>query len=302
MYTFNKLPNGNVEILKDGSRVTTSTPEYAKQFGYTEGMATPSTTPATTQAPAAPLPTLETPTATTPQTPAIQPTGNTLLDFKNSLDYATNLARQKRASLSLDFMKPFSGIVAASDFGSILSNLNQASDSYSSDLLKNATTAMPSAGKYELRDIGGDLYQIQTDANGQVIGKPTLIKGGVKKPTESDIQSSQAKSTSKVLLDARGPDGYTDPNLYAQERVNSRMSPTEFDNRFGYLVNPQSKDRLGLGTTAKSGLTGDQLSIINDAKARLDAAKQRYEDVPSIRSAIIETSKAQYGFDPSPFI
>lgn len=50
----------------------------------------------------------------------------------------------------------------------------------------------------------------------------------------------------KQLTDAKGSDGYTDPNLYARLRSTSTLSGSDFDNRFGYLVNPLSAARLGL--------------------------------------------------------
>ena len=62
-----------------------------------------------------------------------------LASFASSLDAAVNLARASRNKSSLDIMKPYRGKVAASDFNSILSNLNAASDRTSSDLIKRAT-------------------------------------------------------------------------------------------------------------------------------------------------------------------
>src|SRR3990167_11495906 len=62
--------------------------------------------------------------------PSLPDTGaskSPLLSFADTLDAAVNLARKKRNASSLDMMKPFQGTVAASDFNSILSNLNQAS-------------------------------------------------------------------------------------------------------------------------------------------------------------------------------
>jgi hypothetical protein len=61
------------------------------------------------------------------------------------------------------------------------------------------------------------------------------------------------------LTGAKGEDGFTDPNLYARLRASSGISPTEFDNRFGYLVNPASYAKLGLSGTKEVSLTGEQL-------------------------------------------
>lgn len=70
---------------------------------------------------------------------------------------------------------------------------------------------------------------------------------------------SQAEiaTNNKLLLASRNQgaeaDGvYADPNLYAKLRGQSVMSASEFDNRFGYLVNPASRAKLGI-TNANAG-------------------------------------------------
>lgn len=140
--------------------------------------------------------------------------------------------------------------------------------------------------------------------NTQLAGLQEQIQAKAPAATVNDKNTAAAGQLNTQLLAARGTDGYTDPNLYARLRSSSSLSSSEFDNRFGYLVNPLSKDRLGLGaaTTAPKNLNADQLSIVNDAKSRLDYAKQNYEDTPSIRAAIIQQSIQQYGFDPSPYL
>lgn len=153
--------------------------------------------------------------------PNLQPTGNTLVDFKNTMNYATNLARKKRAALSLQFMQPFSGTVAASDFGSILGNLNNASDQFGEDLLKETTKLV--TPKFELRSVGSDLYEFELDSSGKVVGAPKLMQKGtgagysVEAPTRSGtlVYTAQDKAEDSAALEAsRGDDGYVDPNLY----------------------------------------------------------------------------------------
>lgn len=61
-----------------------------------------------------------------------------LLSFASSLNAAVNLARKSRNANSVELMKPFQGTVAASDFGSILKNLDTASDKTTQDLVKEA--------------------------------------------------------------------------------------------------------------------------------------------------------------------
>ena len=52
-----------------------------------------------------------------------------------------------------------------------------------------------------------------------------------------------------------GTDGYVDPNEYVKVRSTAKMSPTEFDGRYGYLVNPLSRVKVGIPTSV-AGETG----------------------------------------------
>jgi len=113
---------------------------------------------------------------------------------------------------------------------------------------------------------------------------------------------AQIGSIAQQLTGAVGTDGYTDPNLYARLRQSSTMNPTQFDNRFGYLINPISKDRLGLGTATRSGFTAEQQGFINEAKAQLDQVKFNYGNVVEERQKIIDYELQQSGFDLSPYI
>ena len=63
----------------------------------------------------------------------------------------------------------------------------------------------------------------------------------------SAVSNAQAQLTAAAK---KGIDSYTDPNLYASLRAQSTLTPTDFDNRFGYLVNPASTARLGIGAAA----------------------------------------------------
>lgn len=106
--------------------------------------------------------------------PAINaPSSSSLVDFANALDQATNFAKQKRnASFVGDVMAPSSGTLKASDFSSILSGLNSASDKTSTNLINRAiTTATPS---FQVQQFGNDVYQVQYDANGQAKGANLL--------------------------------------------------------------------------------------------------------------------------------
>lgn len=116
---------------------------------------------------------------------------NNLLTFKETLSKITNLAKEKRNALSLEFMAPFSGIAPASDFNSILSNLNRASDTFSQDITKDIFKGQET--KYELRNVGDDLMEFELDASGKV--KSSRVVASEPKPT--DIEDISIKDLKK---------------------------------------------------------------------------------------------------------
>ncbi len=145
-----------------------------------------------------------------------------LLSFASSLDAAVNLARQKRNESSLDMMKPFRGTVAASDFNSILGNLNQASDSTSADLIKRATeTASPDAS--DVLTVTNDRGAVSgiSKATGEVLWT-TEAGVGNQQDTSGDTVGVSSKNITalKNALNASKFEGgeadgqYADPNLY----------------------------------------------------------------------------------------
>lgn len=75
---------------------------------------------------------------------------------------------------------------------------------------------------------------------------------GASTPTAAETNTADANSAEGQLTAAEGSDGYTDPNLYAKLRASSGLSASDFDNRFGYLVNPLSTKRLGIASSASN--------------------------------------------------
>ena len=61
--------------------------------------------------------------------------GGGLVGFKDVISQVVNLAKQERNKMGLSLMAPLQGTVAASDFSSILGNLNKASDTTTQELL-----------------------------------------------------------------------------------------------------------------------------------------------------------------------
>lgn len=152
-----------------------------------------------------------------------------LLSFANSLDAAVNLARKTRNASSAGLMSEYKGTVAASDFNSLLSGLNEASDTTSSDLIKRATTvATPAAGDYKLvTNDNGDVTALDP-ATGAIVwtqrgvgnkqggageggGLGILVKSGALNYTKADYSEDAS-----ALETSRGDDGWVDPTIYKQ--------------------------------------------------------------------------------------
>ena len=145
------------------------------------------------------------------------PTGDTsspLLSFSSSLDAAVNLARKSRNASSLDIMKPFQGTVAASDFNSILSNLNTASDRTSSDLIKRATETSKILSVSDARALGVPFGTTEADAAGRGIVPKSdkadlLVRSG-----NLDYSRADYSDDASALEESRGSDGWVDPTVY----------------------------------------------------------------------------------------
>lgn len=163
----------------------------------------------------------------TPSLPASGGKESPLLSFASSLDAAVNLARQKRNESSLGMMDQFKGTVAASDFNSILGNLNKASDTTSADLIKRATEASAGPDSSDIYTTTNDAGVVTAinKATGEVVwktapgvgnqqgesggGSGVMIKSG-------NLVYTRAKyaEDSSDLEASRGPDGWVDPSDY----------------------------------------------------------------------------------------
>ena len=133
--------------------------------------------------------------------------------------------------------------------------------------------------------------------------------------TERLLASQQTviQSAAKILDSQRSTstDGYSNPDSYRkakQDYIAAGGTAANFFQSFPVetYISPENRKGDLSGATSqsepsKTSLSLDQQSIINDAKSRLDMAKQRYEDFNAIRSQIIQQSIQQYGFDPSPY-
>ena len=162
-FTFSKTKFGTVEVFKDGNRIATTTPEFAKQkYGFAGEIKLPSL-PQTVPTPDVPsVPTEPTLPTTTPPTPALtlpdtaKPNTN-LVEFRNTLNQALQLATEKRNRLALEFGAPLRGTLSASSFGSILESLNVASQQFQVQQFGQLLPKAPKAG--DLQFVSGTKTQ-----------------------------------------------------------------------------------------------------------------------------------------------
>lgn len=202
-----------VTILKDGKPVTVNetTPGLFGRLGY-EYADTPtglSTLPqggGGTTAPALPE-------------GGSKPSG--LLSFATGLEEAVSLAKAHRNKASFDIMKPYRGTVAASDFNSILGNMNQASDSFSSNLTKKATELDTPEIITSTSD-NGDVHGIDK-RTGQVVWTAKGVGNQQGTPSEETVDSEVKYALQNgtfpggtPLGNPAGTDGYVDPRVYLQ--------------------------------------------------------------------------------------
>jgi hypothetical protein len=87
--------------------------------------------------------------------------------------------------------------------------------------------------------------------------------------SEGDKDTENAQTVKTKLMGNRGTDGYVDPYYYAELRADSRLTPSQFDDKFGYLVNPISKAKFNVGTSAT-------IENKNIEGAGVDGLKQKY--------------------------
>lgn len=126
--------------------------------------------------------------STLPQTG--QPAG--LLGFKETMDKVINLAKQSRNEQMLGFMAPFQGTVAASDFSSILGNMNRASDTFSEDVLK---ASLPGKLETQLVEVGGRKLLVNSQT-----GDTIKDLGMADKPGSGSSTSNQQTDNERALM------------------------------------------------------------------------------------------------------
>lgn len=184
---------------------------------------------------------------------------------------AEEKARADNISIALDAQK---AVVAQqkTDMASILSIANDA-------ISKGATALQAQA----IQNSGSPAAALNLYA-GYALNKQN--------PTALQTETAAISSANSQLSAAKGTDGYTDPNLYARLRSSSPLSATDFDNRFGYLVNPASTARLGIGTTSTNNGASD--ADINKQLAQIPSGTSSEDIAAYIRSLGGTPSKFGY--------
>jgi hypothetical protein len=237
------------------------------------------------------------------QVPGAEGQQNGLLSFADSLSKAVNLAKQNRNSVSLDFMKPFAGTVAASDFNSVLGHLNQASDTFAQDQLKNNTPT------YKTEQVGNTVYQFQVDGSGKIIGKPVPIVSsgvddgdskvlsvaeaqalGVPYGTTQTEASALGKTPEKPPTEAQGKD-LTYANRADQANVFIKNLESEVTK-----ANPIqfSAERLAEPTTIGNTFVSDTIRQVSQAERNFLTALLRRESGATISPSEFAVASKQY--------
>lgn len=178
-FTTKQTSSGTLELYQDGQRVATGTPDYINSI-----VAGKTPAPVVTTAPQS----VSTPAPTNASVPSpYQPQQSNLVSFADALATATDIAKKKRNELNLGIMTPYKGTLAASDFTSMLSNMNRASSSYGQDLTKNILAE---------RELERKKVEQETTA-----GRDLLLKLGENK-VKTDVISNISTLISSGNLDA----------------------------------------------------------------------------------------------------
>lgn len=110
---------------------------------------------------------------------------------------------------------------------------------------QEAATKLAKLDPSTYKEVQGGLYDI---SKGEWVIPPK--PGG--NPTEADKQVYETRTIENTLNASKKGGQFVDGNVYIQQRTRSRMSPSEFDSRFGQLLSPDDRRKynIGQGTTS----------------------------------------------------
>lgn len=204
------------------------------------------------------------------------PTG--LLGFKDTVSQIVNLAKEKRNALSLGLMTPHSGNVAASDFSSILGNLNKASDTFTQDVTKNL---LEEDANKELKaeTIGG--FEVLRDATGKVIstrsvGSDDDDKVGDFALAKSYIAANPGLTNEELTADLleNSDLGVSEINALIGSRPTTNQEKTELTTIAQALVDSQKKSTDGDLVYARA----KAIEVLNLGQIKIGTTTRKFSD------------------------
>lgn len=140
----------------------------------------------------------------------------------------------------------------------------------------------PDTGTFEMIVGPTKLETSLTEVNGQRVLVNTqtgeVIKVLGASGSGSGTGAGALDAIESQLMATRGSDGKVDPISYLQQRSKSKLSPDQFDKRYGYLLSAQEQKRLGIagGTTDTARfLTPDYFRSIYDKATLLQQSGKK---------------------------
>lgn len=138
---------------------------------------------------------------------------------------------------------------------------------YEPGFLRAAVTQGQGLGKvigHGLSEDNTQAYVTYQGANGMPVTKvaPSGLPRSSGKATEGDKDLSEILTIEKKLNASRGPGGFVDLPLYQSERLRARISPDEFDERFGSFLSDSDQFKTGI---KKLEVKADTMRILDYA-------------------------------------
>lgn len=167
-----------------------------------------------------------------PSLPSNEAPGTHLVGFKDSMGKVMDLAVQKRNELMKQFMLPFQGTVAASDFNQLFNQMNQFSTAKSEGILEDLIGGQ---GELTTETVGN--FEVLRDKSGKILSTKV-----VSTPTDKDIKKDDIVSMSSQMDSRKGDDGFISPGDWATAKrawISEGYSSDDFDKLFDTYKNPK---------------------------------------------------------------
>ena len=234
------------------------------------------------------------------------PQGN-LQGFMNALSAAQSMAKQQRTASFGGLMQPHQGVAPASDFNSILGNLNRAGDSFSTDVRNNALDAYQSdidrqqeqfdAQQAELKNTKNNIQNLALDASKsgasdsvvQAILNSDSIESAIQQTSGVYAKAGQDVIQTSVRTDSAGnkysdiilqsPDGeITTKSVFLGNDGGSGPGPDGVTPPSGDTNSPLSPTAMNVmdGVVKLDSLTPTQYKIVTDELRAMGV----YENTP----------------------